>query len=374
MAQPGRSGVMCVISCTGAWDRPFRIGSGRPITIHEPQGAMMPATDGIKLLHSSGLNGTDAQRIYRYMLLARAISEKSWLLTRQGRVLFSMPCDGQEAADVASAYALDLGADFIVPYARSLGAVLVKGMTTQEVMLNMFGKAADPNSGGRQMPMHWGHKRLGIISMGSSVGTTIPRAAGVALASKLRKQDSVTMVYFGEGSASEGDFHEGLSFAGVHRLPVVFLCNNNGWATSVPVSLQNAEPQVAKRASGYGFPGLTVDGLDPLAVFQAVKGAVERARSGEGPTLVEATTIRMMPHSSSDDHLRYRSQEELDTERKLDPLPRFRDFLISTGLLDEESEQTMRDSVEREVEDAIESADDAPPPDPDSAFHGVYAP
>jgi 2-oxoisovalerate dehydrogenase E1 component alpha subunit len=252
--------------------------------------------------------------------------------------------------------------------------MLVKGMTTQEVMLNMFGKAADPNSGGRQMPMHWGHKKLGIISMGSSVGTTIPRASGVALASKLKGEAAVTMVYFGEGSASEGDFHEGLAFAGVHRLPVVFFCNNNGWATSVPVSLQSAEPQVSKRAEGYGFPGVTVDGLDPLTVYQAVKTAVDRARSGDGPTLVEATTIRMMPHSSSDDHLRYRSQEELDAERQLDPLPRFRDFLISAGLLNEESDQTLRDSVDQEVEAAIDYADAAAPPDPATALDGVYAP
>ena len=161
----------------------------------------MPKNHSIEPLRDARMDGPDAQRIYRYNLLASAISEKSWLLTRQGRVLFTMPCDGQEAADVASAYALDRGNDFIVPYARSLGAILVKGMTTQEVMLNMFGKAGDPNSGGRQMPMHLGHKKLGIISMGSSVGTTIPRAAGVALASKLRSQNAVTMVYFGEGSA-----------------------------------------------------------------------------------------------------------------------------------------------------------------------------
>ena len=334
----------------------------------------MPDNDGIDRLRESGLDGDDAQRIYRYMLLARAISEKSWLLTRQGRVLFSMPCDGQEAADVASAYALDTVTDFIVPYARSLGAMLVKGMTTQEVMLNMFGKAADPNSGGRQMPQHWGHKKLGIISMGSSVGTTIPRASGVALASKLKGEDAVTIVYFGEGSASEGDFHEGLAFAGVHRLAVVFFCNNNGWATSVPVSLQSAEPPVSKRAAGYGFPGVTVDGLDPLTVYHAVKTAVDRARSGDGPTLIEATTIRMMPHSSSDDHLRYRSQEELDAEKESDPLPRFRDFLVSAGLLSEESDQVLRDAVDQEVESAIEYADGAPAPDPKTAFTGVYAP
>ena len=334
----------------------------------------MPDNGGIDRLRDSGLDAHDAQQIYRHMLLARAISEKSWLLTRQGRVLFSMPCDGQEAADVASAYALDAAIDFIVPYARSLGAMLVKGMTSQEVILNMFGKAADPNSGGRQTPMHWGHKKLGIISMGSSVGTTIPRASGIALATKLRGENAVTMVYFGEGSASEGDFHEGLAFAGVHRLPVVFLCNNNGWATSVPVELQSAETQIAKRAQGYGFPGVTVDGLDPLPVYQAVRTAVDRARSGDGPTLVETNTIRMMPHSSSDDHLRYRTQEDLDAERQLDPLPRFRDFLVSAGLLDEESDQTLREAVDQEVEDAISYGDAAPSPDPATARDGVYAP
>ena len=334
----------------------------------------MPAKDGIDRLLDSGLDDADAQGMYRNMLLARSISEKSWLLTRQGRVLFSMPCDGQEAADVASASALDVVGDFIVPYARSLGAMLVKGMTPLEIMLNMFGKAADPNSGGRQMPMHWGHKKLGIISMGSSIGTTLPRASGVALASKLQGQDTVTMVYFGEGAASQGDFHEALAFAGVHRLPVVFLCNNNGWATSVPVNLQTAEPQISKRAAGYGFPGVTVDGSDPLAVYQAVTKAVERARLGEGPTLVETKTIRMMPHSSSDDHLRYRSQEELDAEKHLDPLPRFRDFLISAGIFDDESDQTLRESVNQEVEDAIASADAARSPDPDTALNGVYAP
>ena len=334
----------------------------------------MPTKDGIRRLIDSKLEDADVLDIYRHMLMARSISEKSWLLTRQGRVLFSMPCDGQEAADVASAYALDTRGDFIVPYARSLGAMLVKGMTPLEVMLSMFGKSDDPNSGGRQMPMHWGHKNLGIISMGSSIGTTLPRASGIALASKLRGQDSVTMVYFGEGAASEGDFHEGLAFAGVHRLPVIFLCNNNGWATSVPTKLQTAELQISKRAAGYGFPGVTVDGLDPVAVYESVTEAVNRARSGDGPTLVETTTIRMMPHSSSDDHLRYRSQEELDAEKKLDPLPRFRNLLISVGLLDETSSQAISKSVNQEVESAIAAADAAPSPDPYSAFKRVYSP
>jgi len=334
----------------------------------------MPTKNGISRLFDAGLDSADAQSIFRHMLLARSISEKSWLLTRQGRVLFSMPCDGQEAADVASAYALNIRSDIIVPYARSVGAMLVKGMTPREIMLSMFGKAADPNSGGRQMPMHWGHKKLGIISMGSSIGTTIPRASGIALASKLQGQDTVTIVYFGEGAASEGDFHEGLAFAGVHDLPVVFFCINNGWATSVPINLQTAEPQISKRAEGYGFPGVTVDGLDPMDVYQSVTKAVQRARSGNGPTLVEAKTIRMMPHSSSDDHLRYRSQEELDLENNSDPLPKFQDILVSSGILNEESCQTLIEAVNQEVVYAITEADAAPFPDPESAFTGIYSP
>ena len=334
----------------------------------------MPTTDGIRHLIDSGLDATDARCIYRHMSLARSISEKSWILTRQGRVLFSMPCDGQEAADVASAYALRSKKDLIVPYARNIGAMLVKGMTPLEIMLSMFGKSADPNSGGRQMPMHWGHKKLGIISMGSSIGTTLPRASGVALASKLRGEDAVTMVYFGEGAASEGDFHEGMAFAGIHGLPVVFFCNNNGWATSVPVNLQTAEPQISKRAEGYGFPGITVNGLDPVEVYQTVTEAVERARSGDGPTLVEAKTIRMMPHSSSDDHLRYRSQKELDAEKASDPLPRFRGLLISAGMLDQQSSEALSKTIDQEVEIAIASADAAPSPHPDSAFERIYAP
>ena len=322
----------------------------------------------------AGLDNQSLVSMYRQMLLARTISERAWLLTRQGRVFFTMPCDGQEAADVGSANALDQANDFIVPYARDLGAMLVKGMTTREVMLNLFGKADDPNSGGRQMPMHWGCKRLGIISMGSPVGVTIPRAAGVALASKLRGQDAVTLVYFGEGAASEGDFHEGLAFAGVHRLPVIFFCSNNGWATSVPANLQFAGPDIAARAEGYGFPGLAVDGCDPVAVYDVTKTPVARARAGGGPTLIEAKTLRLMPHSSSDDHGRYRGEADLNADRLHDPLPRFRDYLISIGVIDANEEEQLHDAIKSEVEEAIEYADAAPPPDPATVADRIYAP
>jgi len=321
-----------------------------------------------------GLEDRDALRMYHFMARARTISQRAWLLTRQGRVLFTMPCDGQEAADVGSAYALRAGTDFVVPYARDLGAVLVLGMTPREVMLNLFARAEDPNSGGRQMPMHWGCKRLRIVSMGSPVAATIPRAVGIALASKLRKEDPVTLVYFGEGAASEGDFHEGLNFAGVLKVPVVFFCNNNGWATSVPLKKQMGGDSIAMRADSYGFPGVLVDGNDPMVVYKATREAVERARCGDGPTLIEARTIRMMPHSSSDDHYRYRSWEELEAERRLDPIPRFRDHLISCGLLDMEDDRALWAQIESETEEAISYADSAPLPTPESALERLYAP
>ncbi len=308
------------------------------------------------------------------MVLARTISEKAWLLARQGRVLFSMPCDGQEASDVASALALDRQQDFLSPYARSIGALLVKGMTVREIMLNHFARAADPSSGGRQMPVHWGHRKLGIISMGSPIGVTVPRAAGVALASKVRGDGAVTLVYFGEGAASEGDVYEGMAFAGVHRLPVVFFCTNNGWATSVPTHLQWAGPSVAARAEAWGFPGVEVDGCDALEVYRVTKDAVDRARRGEGPTLIESIVPRMMPHSSSDDHARYRSPEELEAARLLDPLPRFARELRDREVLTPEDEVQIRGEIDAEVEEAIAFAEASPPPDPSTAFSGVYAP
>jgi len=334
----------------------------------------MQAAERLGSHRELGLKDQDVLNMYYFMVLARTLSQKAWLLNRQGRVFFTMPCDGQEAADVGSAYALCAGADFMVPYARNLSAVLALGMTPREVMLNLFGRAEDPNSGGRQMPMHWGCKRLRIVSMGSPVAVTIPKAVGIALASKLRREESVTMVYFGEGAASQGDFHEGLNFAGVLKVPVVFFCNNNGWATSVPLRKQTAGPNIARRADSYGFPGIAVDGNDVLAVYKSTRDAVARARRGEGPTLIEAHTIRMMPHSSADDHSRYRSREELETERRLDPIPRFRDYLLFNELLDEEDDRALWAQAEAEMEEAISYADSAPLPAPESALERLYAP
>lgn len=321
-----------------------------------------------------GLTDEDVSRMYSLMLLARNISTKGRLLNRQGKVLFTMSCDGQEAADVGSAYALRAGTDLVVPYARDLGVVLTLGMTPQQVMLHYFARAADPNGGGRQMPGHWGSKELGIVSMGSTVGITIPKGVGTALTSKVLKQDSVTLVYFGDGASSQGYFHEGLNFAGVLQVPVVFFCNNNGWAASVPFNKQTAGENIAMRAESYGFPGILVDGTDALAVYQATREAVDRARGGGGPTLIEARSIRMMPHSSADDHLLYRTQGELDQESSRDPVLRFREYAVSQGLLDDEGDRVLRERIDAEVEDAIKLAESSPYPEAESALERVYAP
>ena len=178
-------------------------------------------------------------------------------------------------------------------------------------MLSGFAKLEDPNSGGRQMPGHFGQRKNRIVTGSSPVTTQVPHAVGIALAGKMEKKNLVTFVTFGEGSSNQGDFHEGANFASVHKLPVIFMCENNQYAISVPISKQLACEKVSDRAIGYGMPGITVDGNDPLAVYQAVKEAADRARAGLGPTLVETVSYRLTPHSSDDDDRSYRTEDEV---------------------------------------------------------------
>jgi 2-oxoisovalerate dehydrogenase E1 component alpha subunit len=253
-----------------------------------------------------------------------------------------------------------------------MGVVLTVGMTPRDLMLGLLAKAADPSSGGRQMPSHFGHAGLRIVSGSSPVATQIPHAAGIALASKLRGEKDATIVYFGDGATSKGDFHEGLNFAGVHRLPVVFFCENNGYAISVPLKKQMAIAQVSQRAAGYGFPGVTVDGNDALAVYAASKEALRRARAGEGPTLIEAVVQRLVPHSSDDDQRRYRSQEEIEAGKLADPVPQFKAYLEEQGLLTAEQNEEINKRVAKEVDDATDFAEKSPYPEPEEALTRVY--
>ncbi|WP_301108286.1 thiamine pyrophosphate-dependent dehydrogenase E1 component subunit alpha [Sporosarcina sp.] len=319
-----------------------------------------------------GLTDEAVLQMYETMLMARRLDERMWLLNRSGKIPFVISCQGQEAAQVGAAFALNHEKDWIAPYYRDMGIVLHFGMTPKELMLSAFAKAEDPNSGGRQMPGHFGQRKNRIITGSSPVTTQLPHAVGVALAAKMNKEDFITFVTLGEGSSNQGDFHEGMNFAGVHKLPTVIMVENNKYAISVPVSKQLACEHVSDRAAGYGMPGFTVDGTDPLTVYEAVKKAADRARSGEGPTLVEAVCYRLTAHSSDDDQRLYRDAEELENEKKLDPLLTFIHYLQEVELLTEEKHDEIEQRVKEIVDEATEYAEVAPYAKPEHAMRYVY--
>ncbi|RKF47784.1 2-oxoisovalerate dehydrogenase [Bacillus wiedmannii] len=320
-----------------------------------------------------GLSDEQVLEMFRTMLLARKIDERMWLLNRAGKIPFVISCQGQEAAQVGAAFALDREKDYALPYYRDMGVVLAFGMTAKELMLSAFAKAGDPNSGGRQMPGHFGQKKNRIVTGSSPVTTQVPHAVGIALAGKMEKKDLVTFVTFGEGSSNQGDFHEGANFAGVHKLPVIFMCENNKYAISIPVEKQLACKNVSDRAIGYGMPGYTIDGNDPLAVYKAVKEAADRGRRGEGPTLIEAVSYRLTAHSSDDDDRVYRDKEEVEEAKKKDSIITFAAYLKEAGVLTEEFEKQMLDEIMHIVNEATEYAENAPYAAPEDALKHVYA-
>ncbi|QRV08026.1 thiamine pyrophosphate-dependent dehydrogenase E1 component subunit alpha [Bacillus velezensis] len=320
-----------------------------------------------------GLSDEEAVEMYRTMLLARKIDERMWLLNRSGKIPFVVSCQGQEAAQVGAAYALNRDTDYVLPYYRDMGVVLAFGMTAKDLMMSGFAKAADPNSGGRQMPGHFGQKDNRIVTGSSPVTTQVPHAVGIALAGRMDKKDIVSFVTFGEGSSNQGDFHEGANFAAVYKLPVIFMCENNKYAISVPYDKQVACENISDRAAGYGMPGVTVDGNDLLEVYRAVKEARERASKGEGPTLIETVSYRLTPHSSDDDDSSYREREEVEEAKKQDPLLLYKAYLQEAGLLGEEEEKAMLYDIMAIVNEATDEAEKAPYASPESTLDHVYA-
>jgi 2-oxoisovalerate dehydrogenase E1 component alpha subunit len=320
-----------------------------------------------------GLTDDDARAMYRTLVLARMLDEAALRQNRMGRAPFVVPGSGHEGCQVGTAWAMRRGTDIWLPYYRDLGVVLVAGMTPYEVFLGIFAKADDPSSGGRQMPSHWGSRRLGIITGSSPIATQIPHAAGIAYAARLRGEDAVVGCWFGDGATSEGDWHEGLNFAGIHRLPVIFVCENNHYAISVPQTKQMAVTDVATRAEGYGFPGVVVDGNDVIACYAAMKQAHDRARAGEGPTLIECKTYRYFPHTSDDDDKSYRSREEVEEAKHHDPLVEFARYLDAHGIGDEAERDAVRAEVKEQIDRAIAAAWEAPDPEPASALRHVFA-
>jgi 2-oxoisovalerate dehydrogenase E1 component alpha subunit len=327
----------------------------------------------------AALEHDDLLKLYELMLLARSLDERQWILNRQGKAPFVISCQGHEAAQVGSAYALQPGKDWVLPYYRGLGVVLTLGMTPTEVMLGLFARATDPSSGGRQMPAHYGQRSLNIISQSSPTGTQVPHAAGIGLGIKIRNQlagrivdEAVAWVSFGEGTSSQGEVHEAMNLAGAHKLPVIFVCENNGYAISVPQRQQMGVDDVADRAAGYGFPGVVVDGADVLACFEATQAAVERARRGDGPTLLEFKCVRLTPHSSDDNDRTYRTPEELKALKQSDPIAKYASYLRDEGLLSDAQESEIKERIKQQVNQATAEAEAAPSPDAGSLLRHIY--
>jgi 2-oxoisovalerate dehydrogenase E1 component alpha subunit len=308
--------------------------------------------------------------VYYKMLVCRRLSERALRLAFQGTIDVAIPSDGHEAAQIASIRALRPTDDVYLFY-RSVPAAYARGMTAREIMLDYFGRADGPSSGGKNLAGHWSKLGLRLMSVSGSVATQIPHAVGSALAYRIRGEDGVAVAYFGDGGSSKSDFHEGLNFAAVHHLPVILFCENNGLAISVPFNKQAAVHSVADRAVGYGIPGVSVDGDDPLTVYQVTCEAVARARAGGGPTLIEARVTRLAAHTSQvgDE----RSPRVVAAARHHhDPIPRFEHYLLEQGVLDGRLRRELASKADAEVADAVEFARAAAEPPPERAFADVY--
>lgn len=325
-----------------------------------------------KALYGLDLDAERIHTMYYYMVLSRELDKRIWILNRQGKSAFVISGQGQEGVQVSSALALNPETDWLAPYYRDMAMVMAFGMTPREVMLAQLGKADDPSSGGRQMPSHFGHRAKHILTSSSPVATQVVHAVGLAWAAKIRHESSVVLTSLGEGSTNQGEFHEALNFAAVQRVPLIVLVENNGYAISVPQEREMAIADVAIRAEGYGIPGVVVSGSDPLQVYQVVYEARSRALRGEGPTLIEAKTHRFTAHSSDDDDRSYRTREKLEEERRDDAIPKFREWMTSERLWDNEAEDALLQRIKHEVDDATDFAEAAKLPDADSLFDHVY--
>jgi len=309
--------------------------------------------------------------VYRMMSLVRVLDERMMTLQRQGRIGFYGAASGQEAACIGSVYALRK-TDWIFPALREGAAMLFRGFPLVPYLSQVFGNSGDVTKG-RQMPSHQAARSVNQVSWSSCIGTQLPHAVGAAWAAKLQRQDTVVMAFLGDGATSSSDFHSAMNFAGVFKVPVVFVCQNNHWSISVPTHQQTASESIAVKARAYGFPGLKIDGNDVEEVYGTVREAVERARAGEGPTLIEAETYRMGAHSSSDDPTRYRDQAEVERWKLRDPVDRLRARLLEGGSWSMEREEALRAELLKQVNAAIEEAEKLPPPPLESLFDDVYA-
>jgi 2-oxoisovalerate dehydrogenase E1 component alpha subunit len=304
------------------------------------------------------------------MVTNRILDERLTTLQRQGRIGFHIGSIGEEAAIIGSSSVLQKD-DWLFPCYREAGAALLRGMPLQSFLDNMFGNANDPVKG-RQMPCHWYDRAHNLPSVSSPIGTQITHAVGAAMAARIKGDKTVFLTYFGEGATSSNEFHVGANFAGVFKAPAILFCRNNQWAISVPFSRQTGSPNVAIKSLAYGIRGVRVDGNDLFAVIAVTREAAERARRGEGPTLIEALSYRLGGHSTSDDPRAYRKDSEVEPWTKKDPIDRMKRFLKTQGWFDEKEDEKLRASLSDEILASVAKAEAAPPPSLESMFDDVY--
>jgi pyruvate dehydrogenase E1 component alpha subunit len=346
---------------------------------HQEKDSELMALNTMQILDPNGHTKTSEQVMpidavlaaYKNMLTARTLDEKMIALQRQGRMGTYVSSSGQEASQVGSVLGLK-EKDWLFPMYRDLAMVLGRGVPLESIVNKLFGNGED-EAKGRDLPNTFGWKEFRIFTLAAPIASQVQLAVGFAMAARYRNDDIVTLTSFGDGATSSGEFHAGMNFAGVFRAPVVFVCENNQYAISVPVSRQTASETIAIKAIAYGFDGNRVDGNDLFAVFKATKDAAEKARRGEGPTLIECVTYRMGAHSTADDWKRYRTVEEVDEWKRKDPLVRVKLFLTDRGALNESEDSELRKLTESVINQVVAKGEKLPPPDVHSMFEDVFA-
>lgn len=316
------------------------------------------------------LPASDLLALYRLIALTREFEMRvAKIATQQSIVETPHLCVGEEAIGVGACYGLRRG-DFVLPTLRGRSVFLTKGISPAHLMAGVFGKATGP-ARGKWTSHHMGDLDKGILAGSLIIGSQFPTAVGAAMTFKLRKTDQVCLCFFGDGASNRGDFHEGLNMAAVLNLPVVFICENNGYALYTPVEQNLRIKDISLRAQGYGMPGVTIDGNDVLEVHYTVKDAIDRARSGGGPSLIECKTYRLRPHCEKFQEIR--PKEELDRCWEFCPLDRYREDLVERGVLDPETDRKMLQEIKEEIDRAVKFAEESPFPEPDEIFNDVYA-
>jgi pyruvate dehydrogenase E1 component alpha subunit len=319
------------------------------------------------------LTSSEIIQAYHNMVLTRILDEKLIALQRQGRMGTYVSCSGQEASQVGTVLALSKDKDWIFPMYRDMGMIIQAGVSLKQLMNRMLGNSED-EALGRDLPNLFAWKEKRIVSFAAPIASHVPLATGFAMAAKLKMDDAICVATFGDGATSSAEFHVAMNFAGVYKAPVVFICENNQYAISVPVSQQTASQSIAVKAVAYGFEGVRVDGNDLLAVYSAVKKAAENARKGMGPTLVECLTYRLGAHSTADDWKKYRTSEEVETWKKRDPIQRLKQYMINElKSWSEEDDKKLRSEIETRISETISTAEKVPPPRITTLFDGIYS-